>query len=75
MILGLVIARLVVRMHQAAQTFVTMGQGGRRVTHQALAAFTDVGKVDLAGHRRPLQAKDQARHVGGDALQARFAFA
>src|SRR5471032_1111318 len=51
-----------------------MGQGRWRVADQALAAFTDVGKVDLPGHRRPLQTKDQSWNVGGDPLQPRLAF-
>ncbi|MNC57442.1 hypothetical protein D3C75_1071020 [compost metagenome] len=59
-------------MDQAAQAFVAMSEGRRRVTHQALTAFTDVGKIDLTGHRRPLQAKDQSRNVRRDALQPRF---
>ncbi|MNM54338.1 hypothetical protein D3C81_654600 [compost metagenome] len=74
MILGLVIADLVIRMHEAAQAFIAMRQRGRRVTHQAFAAFADVGKVDLTGHRRPLQPENQSRNVGGDTLQPRLAF-
>ncbi|CAH0213824.1 hypothetical protein SRABI112_02200 [Pseudomonas mediterranea] len=75
LVLGAVIIGLVLRMHQAAQAGVAASQGRGGITHQALAAFADVGKIDLTGHRCPLQAEDQARHVGSDALQARFAFA
>ncbi|MNK98360.1 hypothetical protein D3C87_1187190 [compost metagenome] len=73
-ILGLVITRFIVRMHKAAQAFVTMSQRCRRVTHQTFAALADVGKVDLPRHRRAFQAKDQSGNVRRDPLQPRFTF-
>ncbi|MNP02823.1 hypothetical protein D3C76_946850 [compost metagenome] len=74
-VLDPVVVGAVFGVNQVAQAHLWVLDLGRCIPHQRLAALTDVGEFQVALGRVTLQAKHQPRHVAGNALEPRLAFA
>ncbi|MCY1445636.1 hypothetical protein D9M71_621630 [compost metagenome] len=61
--------------HQVAQAHLRVLDLAGRIAHQGLAALADVGELQVTLGRVALQAEHQPRHVAGNALEPRLAFA
>ena len=72
-ILNGAVVGLVVRVGQAADAAVGMGEKFGGIAQQALTGFAHVGEQHRGARRRTFQTEDQTGHVAGDALQACFA--